>query len=212
MGNALKLDAPIVPGKSAAGIFIGDHVDDILLQVQPFLVTDLSDGKRYRFGSVNIWANSNGKVEQIGLYSGYQGKTAETIGIGSTIGEVIASLGVVAEDEEDNLVVLGQPGWCFESSQWQSAKQAMPDQSATVVEIFVFAATNQRIDNPQYPTICPQCGREMRFDLILKGGRGVHSLHVSPSPLEDDVLGYGFYCTHCQRGWTGDELLKMAKD
>jgi hypothetical protein len=54
MSNALKLDAPIVPGKSAAGIFIGDPIEDILLQVQSFIVTDRSDGKRYQFGLVNV--------------------------------------------------------------------------------------------------------------------------------------------------------------
>lgn len=59
--------------------------------------------------------------------------------------------------------------------------------------------------------ICPQCGQEMIPDLILKDGRGVTS---SPAKSEspDMIAGYGFFCTLCQRGWTGDELHHMGKE
>ncbi|MCL4267589.1 MAG: hypothetical protein KJ069_30735 [Anaerolineae bacterium] len=212
MSNVFNLDAPIVPGKSAAGVFIGDSIENILLQVKPFTITDWSQGKRYQFGSVNLWVNNEGKIKQIGLYSGYTGKIAKLIGIGSKITDVIASLGVVVEDEEDNLIVQGLPGWCFESSEWRSPQYTMPDPSASIIEIFIFEDDKQRVGNFQYPTKCPQCGREMQFDLILSDRRGVNSSRVSPLSSEVDVLGYGFFCDYCQRGWTGDELLKMAKD
>ena len=211
MSNVFNLDAPIVPGKSAAGVSIGDNIEDILLQAKPFTITDLSQEKRYQFGSVSLWANNEGKIKQIGLYPGYRGKIAESIGVGSTISEIITSLGAVVEDEEDNLVVDGSPGWCFDSSGWQSLQSGVPDTSATVSEIYIFHQDDQRLGIPRYPTTCPQCGREMQFDLILKDRRGANSLHVSPV-LTDDILGYGFYCHHCQRGWTGDELFRMAKD
>jgi hypothetical protein len=205
------LDAPIVPGKSAAGISLGDNINDILLLAAPFTIRDWSQGKCYQFGSVIVWANGEGKVQQVGLYPGYTGKIAGTIGNGSTIGEIIALLGVVVEDEEDNLMVQGLSGVCFESSEWHSLQSATADPAATVREIFIFEENDQRLDNPKYPTACPQCGREMQFDLILKDRRGVNSLHVSPV-LPEDILGYGFYCHSCHRGWTGDELLKMAED
>jgi hypothetical protein len=211
MSNVFNLDAPIVPGKSAAGISIDDSIEAILLQVQPFTITDLSQEKRYQFGSVSLWVNNEGKIKQIGLYPGYRGKIAELIGIGSTISEVIGSLGVVVEDEDDNLVVEGSPGWCFESSQWQLSPSGVPDTSATVTEIYIFRQADQRRGIPRYPTTCPQCGRAMQFDLILKDRRGANSLHVSPI-ITDDILGYGFYCHYCQRGWTGDELLRMTND
>ena len=211
MSYTLKLDAPIVPGHSAAGISLGDDIRNILLQATPFTIRDWSQGKCYQFGSVIVWANIEGKVQQIGLFPGYTGKIAETIGIGSTMGEIIASLGVVVEDEEDNLVIQGVSGLCFESSEWLLSKSTTLDPSARVTDIFIFEEASQRLDIAKLPTTCLQCGRAMQFDLILKDGRGVHSLHVSPV-LPDDILGYGFYCHYCQRGWTGNELLKMAKD
>jgi hypothetical protein len=212
MSNVLKLDAPIVPGKSAAGVSIGDSIEDILQRAKPSTITDWSQGKHYQFGSVNLWVNNKGKIKQIGLYPGYTGQIAKRIGIGSKISDIITSLGAVVEDEEDNLVVHGLPGWCFESSEWHSPERTIPDPSASVIEIFIFEEDQQRIDHFQYPTKCPQCGREMRFDLILSDRRGVNSSRVSPLSSEVDVLGYGRFCDSCQRGWTGDELLKMAKD
>lgn len=211
MSNVFNLDAPIMPGKSAAGISIDDSIEDILLQAQPFTITDLSQEKRYQFGSVSLWVNDKGKIKQIGLYPGYRGKIADLIGIGSTISEVIGSLGIVVEDEEDNLVVEGLPGWCFDSSQWRLLRSGVPDTSATITEMFIFHEDDQSLAIPKYPTTCPQCRREMQFDLILKDRRGANSVHVSPV-LTDDILEYGFYCHHCQRGWTGDELLRMAND
>ena len=211
MSNVFNLDAPIVPGKSAAGISIDDSIEDILLQAKPFTITDLSQEKRYQFGSVSLWVNDKGKIKQIGLHPGYRGKIAESIGIGSTISEIIGSLGVVVEDEEDNLVVEGSPGWCFDSSQWRLLPSGVPDTSATVTEIYIFHLDNQRRGIPRIPTTCLQCANEMQFDLILKDRRGANSLHVSPV-LTNDILGYGFYCHHCRRGWTGHELLGMAND
>jgi hypothetical protein len=201
MSHVLNLDAPIVPGKSAAGVSIGDNVQAILMQVKPFAITELPQERRYHFGSVDLWVNNKGKVNQIGLYPGYTGKIRNSIGIGSKIRE-----------KEDNLVVQGFPGWCFESSEWHSPQPTTPDPLASVCEIFVFEEDKQRIGYAHYPTQCPQCGQEMRFDLILSDRRGVNSSQVSPLSSEVDVLGYGFFCDYCQRGWTGDELLKMTKD
>jgi hypothetical protein len=211
MSDIFNLDAAIVPGKSAAGVFIGDNIEDILHHAKPFTITDLSQEKRYQFGSVSLWVNREGKIKQIGLYPGYRGKIANLIGIGSTISDVISSLGVVVEDEEDNLVIDGSPGWCFDSSQWRFSKPGVPDTSATITEIFIFHEDDQRMGSPKVPTTCPHCGHEMQPDLILKDRRGATSLHVSPI-LTDDILGYGFYCHFCQQGWTGNELLKMTND
>jgi hypothetical protein len=49
----------------------------------------------------------------------------------------------------------------------------------------------------------------MCFDLILKDGRGVNASRAKDHSPED-IAGYGFYCEHCQRGWAGDQLLKMV--
>jgi hypothetical protein len=50
----------------------------------------------------------------------------------------------------------------------------------------------------------------MRFDLILKNGRGVNASKAKHSP--DEIAGYGFYCGRCRRGWTGDQLMQMTKE
>ena len=133
MSNPFNLDAPIVPGKSAAGVSIGDSIEDILMQLKPFTITELPQEKRYHFGSVNLWVNNEGKVKKIGLYPGYRGKIKNFIGIGSKISEVLESLGTVVIDEEDNLVVHGLPGWCFESSEWHSPQQLRPIHQARLV-------------------------------------------------------------------------------
>ena len=65
-------------------------------------------------------------------------------------------------------------------------------------------------ESPHYPTSCPICGREASFDLILTNRKGVHATNTR-SFAANEVLGYGRYCLHCQTGWTGDELLKLAR-
>jgi hypothetical protein len=212
MWNNFNLDAPILPGKSAAGVSIGDYIGDILRQAVPLAINDLPTGRRYQLGSVTLWVNKTGNIQQIGLYAGYTGKINQSIGIGSSIREITTLFGNVIEDEQDNLEVEGFPGWCFESSPWPSPQQVAPDLDASITQIFIFEANGLQFDDPPYPTKCPQCGSAMRFDLILNERRGVNSSHVSPAKDEDDVLGYGYFCLHCQRGWTGNELLKMAKD
>ena len=59
--------------------------------------------------------------------------------------------------------------------------------------------------------VCPQCHLEMRFDLILKDGRGVNASRVTEKSSED-IAGYGFYCEHCGRGWTGDQLRQIVTE
>ena len=49
----------------------------------------------------------------------------------------------------------------------------------------------------------------MRFDLILKDGRGVNSSKTSVAHSPHDIDGYGFFCTDCQRGWTGTQLMRL---
>ncbi len=202
------LGAPISPGKSAAGVQLGDDLSKILEWAKPHTITPLTHGERYDFGSVVLWGNGEGKVEQIGLYSGYRGKVTNTVGIGSTLGEVAVTIGTVLEDEDDNLIVLGSPGWCIETHQWRQQKNNLPDLAAVIDEIYIFSESKQKIISPKYPKVCPQCQSEMRFDLILKDGRGVNSSDVK-GVASEDIAGYGFFCKYCKRGWTGDQLLKM---
>ncbi len=83
------LKAPIVPNKGAAGVKVGAKAQTVQElwgepaereQVRPDFV-------RWSYGSVWFWFKA-GKVDQIAVYAGYQGKTKEGIGIGSTRAQV----------------------------------------------------------------------------------------------------------------------------
>ena len=101
----IDLDAPIVPGKSAAGVFVGTAVSDLLLTVGTHAITKLSSGERHDLGAVKVWAK-DGVIIQVGVCSGYRGMLQPGVRVGSTISEVEESFGCsVQEDEEDNLVL-----------------------------------------------------------------------------------------------------------
>ena len=48
----IDLDAPIVPGKSAAGVFIGSVVSELLATVDAHSTTKLSSAVRHDLGTV----------------------------------------------------------------------------------------------------------------------------------------------------------------
>lgn len=132
------LDAPIMAGKSAAGVNLGDEISTILEWAKPTVITSLEQGWRYHFASVHLWVDAESKITQIGLYSGYRGKIANTIGIGSTLGKVTSTIGAVVEDEEDNLIALGLPGCCFETDQWRHQENDSPDLATKITGIYIF--------------------------------------------------------------------------
>lgn len=143
------LDAPIIPGKSAAGIHLGDDVAEIVATTQPMATTPLGQETRYDFGSIALWVDNLGKVKQIGLYKGYQGKLINGIGIDSTLREVSLVAGEVSEDEEDNLITPGLPGWCFETELWHQPQIISANLSARVNGIFVFPELEEKNYLPQ---------------------------------------------------------------
>ncbi len=98
---------------SAAGIAIRSPAAEILPLILHHAEELLSGMRRYRAGFLDLWV-TDGLVSQIGLYSGYQGRLAKGIGIGSTVVEIERALGKVGLDGEGNRVVRGSPGWCFE--------------------------------------------------------------------------------------------------
>ncbi len=134
----IDLDAPIVPGRSAAGVVVGSAVSELLSTVGAHSTTKLSGEERHDLGVVKIWAK-DGVIIQVGVYSGYRGILQPGIRIGSTISEVEKSFGCsVQEDEEDNLVVPTSPGWCFETEEWKGPETVNRNRNAQIVSIFVF--------------------------------------------------------------------------
>jgi len=131
----IDLDAPILPGKAAAGISIGTPVNDLLGRSQS---TTKLDGLKYDLGAVKVWSE-NGVITQVGVSSGYRGALEGGIRIGSTIAEVEDCFGCsVEEDDCDNLVVPGSPGWCFDTEEWSGVHTVQDNRTARIVEIFVF--------------------------------------------------------------------------
>jgi hypothetical protein len=117
---SINIEAPIVPGISAAGIQLGSPIEDLLNEHKNSLdsgeVVNLSPSFplniRYRSAMVDVWA-IEGRVEQIMVHNGYRGKLMGKIGLASTFADIERHIGSWDEDEEDNLVIGGIPGVFF---------------------------------------------------------------------------------------------------
>jgi hypothetical protein len=134
--SAPDIRAPIIPGKSAAGFLLGSRIDDFL--IRPELVENRSQFLVHAFPFVKVWA-MNGLITQIGVYEGCRGTIDDQIRIGSTIAEVESWCDCqVVEDDEDNLIVTGHPGWCFETNEWIGNHTVEDNRKASIVAIFVF--------------------------------------------------------------------------
>ncbi len=117
----MNIEAPIVPGRSAAGIQLGSPIEEVLNEhknsfdsgevVKPTFPVRVTT--RYRSAMVDVGV-IKGKVEQIMVHDGYRGKLMGKIGLGSTIADIERYIGAVEEDEEDNLVIRDFPGLVFE--------------------------------------------------------------------------------------------------
>ena len=120
-GVYMDIQAPIVPGESAAGIRLGSPIEEILQEQKTSFLSEevvhplfpLPITTRYRSEMVDVWVKE-GKVEQIMVHDGYRGKLMGTIGLGSTLADIERHIGAWEEDEEDNLVIRNLPGVMFE--------------------------------------------------------------------------------------------------
>ena len=101
----IDLGAPIVPGKSAAGVFPGSAVSKLLSTVGAHSTTKLSSGEIHHLGLVEV--REDGVITRVGVYSGHRG-LQPGIQVGSTISEVEESFGG-REEARDLTEVLGGP-------------------------------------------------------------------------------------------------------
>jgi hypothetical protein len=138
-------DAPIIPGKSAASIKLGEKMEDVLQRTpETFVAKQESQAGvagviRYRSRHVDLWAK-NGVIWQIMVHNGYAGLTLGKIGLGSTLVDVENLLGPVVVIS-DNQVVKGIPGISFEPQ--------MDMRHAPIVEIYVWEPDWVEIRNHQ---------------------------------------------------------------
>jgi hypothetical protein len=121
----LDLRAPIIAGKSAAGLTIGQSIDPLLERQSPEATEDLSICLKYSFGPVEVWVEY-GRIAQIGLRSGYRGKIKNEISVGSSVVAVESVLGPITEDDDGNSVIAGSSGLCLDV------------QNKTIAGIYVF--------------------------------------------------------------------------
>lgn len=136
--NPISLDAPILPGRGAAGLSLGTRISDLLAAHHADSAERLGDGiSRYRFGPVRVWAKLD-LIDQIGVCHGYRGALHESIRLGSSIGEVEQLVGKVVEDEEDCLITPTLAGWCFETERWSGDESVETNRDKLITEIFVF--------------------------------------------------------------------------
>ena len=141
----MNIEAPIVPGESAAGIQLGTPIEEVLNEhtnsfssgevVRPSFPTLVKT--RYRSAMVDVWA-IEGKVKQIMVHDGYRGKLMGKIGLGSTIADIERHIGAVEEDEDDTLVIRDFPGLFFEIEGYFPDVQKDPTfRQAPIKEIYV---------------------------------------------------------------------------
>jgi hypothetical protein len=130
----IDLTAPIQPGWEAAGVMIGDSVEVL---PQPQKRSSLTGVERFDYRSVSVFIQQ-GFVCQVCVYQEYEGKLADTIGIGSTIAQVQEAIGTVTEDDCDNLIVASFPGWCFETEEWRHGHRLENNQESRTVCICVY--------------------------------------------------------------------------
>lgn len=130
----LNGDEPIIPGIGAAGIRIGASLASVLGNA----ASEQPSRPKYELGAVTFWARE-GRIDQIGVTSGYRGKIAGQIGVGSTLAELQSAFGPVTEDDEDNLVVESLPGCCFETETWRNGSSPELNGAIRITWICVFS-------------------------------------------------------------------------
>jgi hypothetical protein len=117
----IALDAPIIPGVSAAGFHIGQFIERDWQGIGTAFVPEpshgafghLSDSVRYRSDSVDLWV-TNSVIQQIGVHGAYRGKLFDQISLGMTIDDIERLIGACMEEDEDKLAIAGVEGLCFD--------------------------------------------------------------------------------------------------
>ena len=112
LGDGDRLSADLVPGTGAAGIAIGQPIESVLELTAPESIEQRIGLRVLKFGPVWVF-DTEGRVTQICVFAGYRGRLANTIGVGSLVSEVEASVGSVEDRGWDEYGVPGMPGWSF---------------------------------------------------------------------------------------------------
>ncbi len=120
----INLNAPIVPGKSAAGFRLGILRSEIDKEVmKQFRYQEVKNDyleaadrtKKYLTDDVILWFEHD-TLTQITVMGNYKGLAAKSVGIGNTLGDFEIPFGDVRHDREVSAFVFGNlDGMCVES-------------------------------------------------------------------------------------------------
>jgi hypothetical protein len=137
----IDLDAEIIPGVSAAGLLLGSPVEPLLdASKSPARQGRSEERTHLNFGAVKLWCEG-GKIQQISVSDGYRGTLPNGVRLGMSIADVEnCCSSIVEEDEEDNLIVRGSYGWCFDTEPWGGTQSLAENRGARIIEILVFLA------------------------------------------------------------------------
>lgn len=144
----IDLNAPIVPGHSAAGFTIGMMIRDIDAEVLGSFrftekinkyISDLPPLHEYSTDDIILYFNRD-KLTQIGLMGNYKGKLETNLGLGDMVRDFEKKHGAMKQGGEDELSFANLKGLCFEvdyskynSGNWKTAIPNLP-----VTEIYIF--------------------------------------------------------------------------
>jgi len=146
----MNIEAPIIPGESAAGVQLGSPIEEILKEQKTHFISEeivnhlvpLAIVTRYRSAMVDLWVRE-GIVDQIMVHDGYRGKLMDKIGLGSTIADIEMQIDAWEEDEEDNLVIRDLPGVGFEIEGYFPDLKDPAFRHAPIKDIYVFQANKE---------------------------------------------------------------------
>ncbi|HST90204.1 MAG TPA: hypothetical protein VLJ14_17650 [Ktedonobacterales bacterium] len=143
----LDLDAPILPGRGAAGIHLGDRLEDVL-RASAGLFTEARVGNAclcdpwstsvFRSASVDL-SHRDGRVSQITVHNGYRGRLHGAVGLGSTPAEIARAIGPWEEVDADVYGIACLPGLAFGVAGWFVTAAHPGLRTAPIREIAVFA-------------------------------------------------------------------------
>lgn len=120
--SGIQFDDPVVPGEAAAGVRLGISERELLPLLDSSFSREQGNDQppiysqahvKYSSSDVVVWLRS-GKVGQVGVRGRYTGKLLDRYRVGCFATE-LAELGEIGEDDEDNPVIRGLSGFCFEA-------------------------------------------------------------------------------------------------
>ena len=133
----MNLAEPIIPGRSAAGICLGDEILPILRETNPRRIQQTIGGDVLHFDDVIVWSDSAREtVNQIAVFGAYTGTFEQGLSVGMPLRAAIENLGPVMIGEDDEL--------CFERFHGLGIETSGDGDSETISHIIVYPQRSEQ--------------------------------------------------------------------